>query len=277
MGRLFAFMTNDPARVASALHPARDLLVVPATTSIDSWGIGFYQAEPLLQRRPKTPSEPIDFYTIAKDLRTDTIIAHVREGTVGQPKNENTHPFRFRQWMFAHHGTLPAWDQIQEPILQSLPPFIARNIRGETDSELLFHLFLAQLHEGGRLEDQTVPVKSVVDALRETMRRIELLAGTEAARSAECALAVTNGRVMVASRHGCRVHLHKTRGIYDDPVLREPGNGRPGKKVDLEHLRAVLIIADMDEAPVGPGWESLPDFTFAAVSRELDVEQFPIY
>jgi predicted glutamine amidotransferase len=270
-------MTNDPARVASALHPAREMLVVPATTSIDSWGIGFYQAEPLLQRRPKSPSEAIDFYTIAKDLRTDTIIAHVREGTVGQPKNENTHPFRFRQWMFAHHGTLPAWQQIQEPVLASLPPFIARNIRGETDSELLFHLFLANLHEDGRLEDQTVPAKAVVDALRETMRRIESLAGADVARAAECALAVTNGRVMVCSRHGRNVYLHKTRGIYDDPVLREPGNGRPPKKVDLEHLRAVLMIADMDETPSGPGWESLPDHSFAAVSRELDVEILPIY
>src|SRR6478672_1996732 len=116
MSRLFAWMGNDPARVACALHPARKALVVPPETpgtKIDSWGIGFYQGEVLLQRRPKAPTEELDFYEMVKDLRTDAIMGHARAGTVGKPKNENTHPFRFRSWMFAHHGTVPDYDRLR--------------------------------------------------------------------------------------------------------------------------------------------------------------------
>src|SRR5438552_3191036 len=104
MGRLFAYMANDPDRVRCALYPGRKQLVAATDPAVafDSWGIGFYQGdEVLLQRRPKPPAQPVDFYAVARELRTDLLIGHVRAGTVGKPKNENTHPFRFRQWLFA--------------------------------------------------------------------------------------------------------------------------------------------------------------------------------
>src|SRR5262245_42378080 len=105
MGRLFAYLANDPDRVRCALYPARKPLTVLEEPSVqfDSWGIGFYQGEVLLQRRPKPPVLPLDFYEQSRMLRTDAIVGHVRAGTVGKPKNENTHPFRFRSWLFAHH------------------------------------------------------------------------------------------------------------------------------------------------------------------------------
>ena len=33
---------------------------------------------------------------------------------------------------------------------------LARNIRGQSDSELVFHLFLSHLHEVGKLDDTNV-------------------------------------------------------------------------------------------------------------------------
>jgi len=89
MSRLFAYMGNDQDRVKCALYPARKSLVADgaAKDSFDAWGLGFYQGgEVLLQRRPKPPTEPVDFYALVKDLRTDMIIGHVRQGTVGKPR-----------------------------------------------------------------------------------------------------------------------------------------------------------------------------------------------
>ena len=74
MSRLFAYMGNDQDRVKCALYPARKSLVADsaAKESFDAWGLGFYQGgEVLLQRRPKPPTEPVDFYGLVKDLRTD--------------------------------------------------------------------------------------------------------------------------------------------------------------------------------------------------------------
>ena len=77
MSRLFAYMGNDQDRVKCALYPARKSLVADgaAKDTFDAWGLGFYQGgEVLLQRRPKPPTEPVDFYALVKDLRTDVEI-----------------------------------------------------------------------------------------------------------------------------------------------------------------------------------------------------------
>jgi glutamine amidotransferase len=281
MSRLFAWMGNDPARVACALHGARKALVVPPESpgaKIDSWGIGFYQGEVLLQRRPKAPTEELDFYEVVKDLRTDAIIGHARSGTVGQPKNENTHPFRFRSWMFAHHGTVPDYPRVKAELLSSVPDFLLRNIRGQTDSEVLFHLFLAYLHETNKLDEGRVSTAMVRDALRNTLRRVEELSGAEAWKSAECAAAVTNGRILVATRHGGPVNVHRVQAITDCPVCREnaPQFGRD-KRIDHEHLRSLLVVADAPaQSVIGSAWIEVPDRSFVAINHDLHLDITPI-
>jgi glutamine amidotransferase len=280
MGRLFAYMANDPDRARCALYAGRKLLATASESGVvpDSWGIGFYQGgEVLLQRRPKPPAAPLDFYAVAEGLRTDAIIGHVRVGTVGKPKNENTHPFRFRSWLFAHHGTLPAWDQMGAALAADVPDFLRRNIRGQTDSEHLFHSILSFLHVAGELDDPSLSTGALIDAVHAALARVGELAGVEAAAAAECALAITNGRILVATRQGRPVHVMQTRAVLDCPVCREsaPSPGRREKRVDHEHLRSVTLVADAPAAAVAP-WQEVPDRHFIAVSHNLEVAFTPL-
>jgi predicted glutamine amidotransferase len=277
MSRLFAYMGNDQDRVKCALYPARTLLVADgaAKDAFDAWGLGFYQGgEVLLQRRPKPPTEPVDFYGLTKDLRTDVIIGHVRAGTVGKPKNENTHPFRFRSWLFAHHGTVPNFDGIRDELLRAVPDFLRRNVRGQTDSEHLFHMMLAFLHDAGKLDDMNVSTAQVRDAVRGALAIVEKAAGKEAADKMECALALTNGRILVATRHGAPVYLQERTSLHDCSVCREPPPR--DKRVDHEHLRSVLIVADV--APPSPDlkFTEVADKTLISVSHDLKVEKSAI-
>jgi glutamine amidotransferase len=281
MGRLFAYMGNDPDRVRCALHPAKRELVAKSeagAAAFDSWGIGFYQGEVLLQRRPKAPVDAVDFYEVTRELRTDCIVGHVRVGTVGQPKNENTHPFRFRSWLFAHHGTLPAYDRIATQLIDQIPDFLRRNIRGQTDSEVLFHLVLAELHADGVLDDNNLSVKSLESAVQRALADVQALAGPDEMAKAELALTVTNGRIMVATRHGCPVHVLKLQSISDCPVCREaePHFGRGPKRFDHEHLRAVVVVADPPGALPGHAWHEAADRSFISVSHSLDLVESPI-
>jgi predicted glutamine amidotransferase len=281
MSRLFAFVANDPDRVRCALYPARKLLVADAQASdppatFDGWGIGFFQGgEVLLQRRPKPPTEPVDFYALTRDLRTDVIVGHVRAGTVGKPKNENTHPFRFRSWLFAHHGTIPAFDSIRDELLNDVPDFLRRNIRGQTDSEHLFHLLLAFLHDASKLDDVNVTTAVVAEALRSTTALIDRMVTKHGhdPRS-ECDIALTNGRILLATRRGRPVYYNHTTSIKDCPVCRDqtPEFGREPKRIDHEHLRSVVIVADPPATPPGAPWQEIPDGSIISVSHELGVE-----
>ena len=274
MSRLFAYMGNDQDRVKCALYSARALLVADgaAQKMYDGWGLGFYQGgEVLLQRRPKPPADPVDFYALARELRTDAIIGHVRAGTVGKPKNENTHPFRFRSWLFAHHGTVPNFEHVREELLQAMPDFLRRNVRGQTDSEHLFHALLGFLHQSGKLDDINVSTTLVRDAIASTLALVEKAAGKEATLEMECALAVTNGRLLVATRHGGPVYMQERSSLHDCAVCREPPPR--DKRVDHEHLRSVLIIADVEAPSSDLKFAEVPDRTLISVSHDLKVEK----
>ncbi|MFS8068551.1 MAG: class II glutamine amidotransferase, partial [Byssovorax sp.] len=111
MARLVGFIGNRPdlgARVIElegrALDVRRKLGVTPG------WGVGFYQGgEILLKRRPLDDRAEIKITDLTRDIRADVLLAQVRLATVGPLRTENTHPFRYRTWLFANTGTVEAF------------------------------------------------------------------------------------------------------------------------------------------------------------------------
>src|SRR5689334_3936939 len=112
MARLFGLIGNRAdlaGRIfhaeAEALRVQSKPLPVEARTQAGSqfgWGIGIYQGEEvLMRRRPVDDRVELDVAQLAKEIRSDLLIAHVRSATVGAPRTENTHPFRYRQWLYA--------------------------------------------------------------------------------------------------------------------------------------------------------------------------------
>ncbi len=299
MSRLVAMSCNDPDRVRCALRPAQAALVAlpdlaERPRGFDAWGIGLYQGgEVLLKRRPQPTLGPVDFHAIAGDLRTDTFIAHARAATVGDNRNENTHPFRFRQWLFAHHGTLPgfgpaygtadparpteAQTALADELLAEIPDFLRRNLRGQTDSELLFHLFLTRLHEAGQLDVAEVRLADAQAALGVTVRRLDhALRGRGLDPHALGALALANGRFLLAATRGARLDVMSIDGMKDCPVCRDPSPGpERARPVDHEHLRAVVFVADLPADPGAP-FRRVADGTLVAVARDLQVAEHPL-
>jgi glutamine amidotransferase len=278
MIRLFGYMANEPDRIRCALLAARDLLRVDTGPNPDGWGIGFFQGgEVLLQKRPKAAPGVVDFYGQVKDLRTDVVVGHVRTATVGvAQKNENTHPFRYRSWLFAHSGTLPRFADIKDEIVSSIPDFLRRNIRGETDSEHLFHLFLAFLHDGGKLEDPLISAHVARGAMRATAAFVDKLAGSAGGGANHLNIVATNGRILLATRRGAPMSIYKVSAIADCSLCRDvtATPGREARRVSHEHLRAVLLASDGDTPR--PGFEPIPDASVVTVTHHIQAEIAPL-
>ena len=297
MSRLVAMVCNDPDRLRCALHPVQQALwaapeLADGSRGFDAWGIGLYQGgEVLLKRRPQHSVAPVDFFAIAADLRTDTFIAHARTATVGDNRNENTHPFRFRSWLFAHHGTLPGFGgddparpsseqaALTETLLAEIPDFLRRSLRGQTDSELLFHLFLTRLHETNHLDIAEVRLADAQAALQRTLVKLERVLAQRAPRAGRNfgALVLANGRYLMAAGRGTAIHASRVDGISDCEVCRG-NNVASHKLVSHDHLRAVLLLADVPalSGAAAALFRTVPDDTLLTIARDLTVTELPL-
>ena len=231
-----------------------------------AWGIGFYQGDEVLHKKQPAPDgQPIDWNVIADKIQTDCAIAHLRQATVGGFSVDNTHPFRLRQWLFAHVGTVHSFDEIKEKLLASLPDYLRRNIRGSSDSELFFHLILAGLHTRNQLDaaepSQTTVIESIADAVKQVD---ELASAAQAGSPSTLNMILSNGRAMYALRRGAAFGYTEHAGLQDpvEPVEEKPRPGSP-------ELRYTMLVSGGNEVP--KGYQTLADGSVATLNRDLQL------
>jgi predicted glutamine amidotransferase len=268
MARMFGFIGNraDLGSRVLALH-ADVLNVQVGPNGPMGWGIGFYQAgEVLLRRRPIDEREVIDLAPVIEGVRTDVLIGHVRRPTVGGLRTENTHPFRHRQWLFAQTGTIGGFAMLRDRLLESQPEFLRRNVRGDTDSELFFYLFLSFLHDAGHLVDAQVAPEHMRAALRASISLVDRLSAEEGHPRNTGDLLVTNGEFMVGLHRGDEQMAYRVlNGRTDvEELLGDDGMHQARiPNVDTTHFS--IIATGLARVP--SGWNTVADRTFVAMTR----------
>jgi predicted glutamine amidotransferase len=202
MCRLFGFRSSTPAAVHPALVTEKNSLLIQSREHKDGWGIAAYGAEPLplvAHGVGAAHSDP-DFERVSSRVSSHTVVAHIRLASVGAVELRNSHPFHHGRWTFGHNGTLRDFAKHRATVEALISPAFRGHIRGTTDSERCFYLFLTRLSARHSLE-HPVPVESVARAVAETMSVVAAITDQpgDPNRSAMNFL-VTNGEVMVASR-----------------------------------------------------------------------------
>lgn len=112
----------------------------------DGWGIAFYEGRAARLFKDPSPSaaSPIADLVERYPIKSEVIIAHIRQANSGGVCLENTHPFSRelygREWVYAHNGQLPG---VFELPLGRFKPI------GDTDSERAFCWLLDQIERAG--------------------------------------------------------------------------------------------------------------------------------
>ena len=264
MARLIGYMANRADRLRDAFQHERAAISGLPADQRGAWGIGFYQGDEVLHKKQPAPNgEPVEWTTIAENLKTDCAIAHVRQATVGGFSVDNTHPFRLRQWLFAHVGTIGRFDEIQAQLRAGLPDFLRRNIRGSSDSELFFHLILAGLHTRNQLEAAAPSDTVMLEAIGDAARAIDGLVG-DARTTTMLNMILCNGRAMYALRRGGAFGYVQRKDLRD---LREPPTERP--RPGSPALSYVMLVAGGQAVP--EGFTAIADGSVVIVNRDLEV------
>jgi len=144
-------------------------------------------------------------------VSSETVLAHVRKATQGSRTIFNCHPFQFGRWVFAHNGDIPNFESKREALLAHVAPRFRRFILGETDSEVLFFVFLSVLEAHGALIQER-DIDSISAALKEALNRARELCDTDGTRALLTVVA-TNGDCLVAAQGGKELYFstYKTR------------------------------------------------------------------
>ncbi len=209
MCRLYGFRANEPTKVACTLVHAQNGLLAQSYADLrgaaheDGWGIGFYHDTiPELEKRDYAAHNDLHFSTTAERIYSKTVVAHVRHSTVGGPSLENTHPFTYKHWAFAHNGTVTGFDRLHKPLESEVDPALLFHRRGSTDSELLFYWLLTRMRRDGfDLQRHVADVPRWTDALATSLRLLDVrCAQVPGASPARLNVLLTDGAAMLASR-----------------------------------------------------------------------------
>ncbi len=273
---MFGFIGNRADLGARVLEANRSLLTARRTEGEPlGWGLGFYQSgEVLLRRRPIDDRAEIDLVEAAEDVRTDVMLGHVRRASVGALRTENTHPFRYRAWLFAQTGTIVGFDRLRARLLESQPEFLRRNVRGETDSECFFYLFLSFLHDAGHLDDAHVQSDHVAAALRASIALVDRLSAEEGHAQNSGDIFVTNGEQLIAVSRTGSVVFRRWKGRYEmEELLGEEGL-RKARIPSIESSCFSLIASEVEATP--PGFQAPKERSIVHLSRTEEPRVEPL-
>jgi len=277
MARMFGFIGNRADLGALVLASSAEVLRVRrAPDQPLGWGIGFYQAgEVLLRRRPLDDREEIDLAEAADDVRADVLLGHVRLASVGALRTENTHPFRYRSWLWAQTGTILGFDRLRARLLEAQPEFLRRNVRGETDSELFFYLFLSFLHDAGHLEAAHASVEAISAALRASIALVDRLSAEEGFGPNSGDILVSNGERMLAVHRNGSMAYRVLRGRYDIEGLLGEDTMRKARIPSLDSTHFSLIVSEAAHLP-STGFHTIPGDSLVSLTRTDDPAVEPL-
>ena len=274
MARVFAVYTSDPNLMRCELRRLGDQVGQTAGDPANAVGMGSYSCRTRCscsgtRTRPSLPP----LASVWAGPESDAFLYHSQRLPLGLSLEENTQPFRFRSWLFAHTGHVEAFDRLRTRLLSSLPEFLQRQIRGDTPSEAAFALFLKHLRDTGRTDDVQLPAPLAAQAAgQDRLRALEQLSA-EAGATGKSTLnfVATNGRLLIATRYGPEPLYY---ALYEGLEHCE----RCGKQADgrwLDHrMHRTVAISSSITRPTG--WIELPQAVALSVDARLAMQTLPL-
>ncbi len=194
--------TGSPMRIHRALFETEHSLVDQSlhsregaeTTNGDGFGVGWYSdglEEPGVYHCIEPAWNDRNLRELSMHITSRLFIAHVRATSGTEVQESNCHPFRHGRWLFAHNGVLEGHLQTRRDLAMELDPDLFGEIRGTTDSEILFLLALTY-----GLEDDPI------GALERAVGTIEAVAERHGIASpVQMTLAVSDGEQLIGARY----------------------------------------------------------------------------
>lgn len=219
---------------------------------------------------------------LSRVTRSGCILAHVRAATPGLPVTElNCHPFTSGRYAFMHNGDVARFHAIRRRLLAEYSEYAFRAVRGSTDSEHFFGVFLDEV---SRFPEDARSSERLPAALAATIARVMRMSDEVRAANppvsmhddgeSDLNIAISDGVTSVACRYTSApdrdpmsLYLHRGQQyICEEGVCRmiEPEKGTGA------------VIVSSEPLSKDPGWVKVPRNHMVVIHEDLQTETRPI-
>lgn len=231
----------------------------------DGFGIGWYaeKAEPGLFKDELPVWSSENMHELCRQVRAHTFMAHVRARTTGVVQRSNCHPFKYKNWLFQHNGSVSDFELIRKDLHAEITPEFYAHLVGTTDSETLFLLALSY----GLLDNPKLAMQKMVERLRAVAKahKIDL--------SLNLSCAISNGETLWTTRYAENAKPHtQFYSTKSDWVFDEKGENK------IKQPDSVIIVSeplDSADEELYTKWTEIPANSFTTTKNDkIEIESF---
>jgi predicted glutamine amidotransferase len=187
------------------------------TTNGDGFGVGWYGEgrEPAVYHSISPAWNDQNLRELAAYVKSGLFLAHIRASSGSAIQQANCHPFRHREWLWMHNGSIRNFGIVKRDLLLAVDPALYPVIEGSTDSELLFYLALSL----GLNDDPVAAVERMTGLVEESAKRHGI------ANPLHMTVATTNGKT-----RGCfGTQLSTSRDLCSTARILRPAGALSGQ------------------------------------------------
>lgn len=213
----------DSALVRQSYMPKMLNMLNLAGFGLRAWDPGSHAPEkPFFYGSPSLPVFDRNLKNLAEKVRAGCVLAHVRGvqySTAVEISLQNVHPFQFDglPWALAHNGDLAGMAEMKPRLAAHVKPEFLGRIRGTTDSEWIYALFVSQLDDPRQSAGEAevfAALEKTLAILRDARKEIGM------ALSSSANLFIANGTQLAAVRYCLDFGCYRT----DDPARVHEAN-----------------------------------------------------
>lgn len=252
MCRLFGLIANKKVDIYFSMLEASNRFKFQAKDNPHGWGIGWFdeQGKPRVEKYGENALCSERFNELVKEIKSQIFIAHVRFATSGSSHSDkNAHPFIYKNWIFAHNGTIDK--EFIERLL--IAPYNEDFTSEPIDSEVYFRYIIQCIEQKGNI---TEGIKKAVN---------EAIKGAKGAN-----FLLSDGKKLYAFKYRKNLYLlfrYPTDSFHG--LSKETGALIEAKKLAKE--KAVLIATE--KITKDENWETLSDGELVVIDKNLKIEK----
>eukprot|EP01087_Luapelamoeba_hula_P022282 TRINITY_DN7949_c0_g1_i1.p1 TRINITY_DN7949_c0_g1~~TRINITY_DN7949_c0_g1_i1.p1 ORF type:complete len:380 (-),score=95.12 TRINITY_DN7949_c0_g1_i1:11-1093(-) len=175
----------------------------------DGFGVAWYSphisSSPALFREVSPAWNNENLRELARVTMSNCVLAHVRKASPASPVVlTNCHPYTHHDFGFMHNGYIENFQKVKKRIVNMLSDEAYALIKGSTDSEHAFALFIEYFpnalneHKGDKLEAMATAISRVITTIEEIVREV---AADKEEETCQLNFVVTDGNNVIATRY----------------------------------------------------------------------------